>query len=59
LPDNPLPREARTEYGLPDDAFVFACFNRLFKLDSATFAAWLRILHRVPHSVLWLLRVRF
>jgi protein O-GlcNAc transferase len=35
--------------------FVFANLNRLSKLDAPSLACWLRILKRVPHSVLWLL----
>lgn len=41
---------------MPDDAVVFANFNQLYKIDPATFSMWLRILVRVPNSVLWLLR---
>jgi protein O-GlcNAc transferase len=35
---------------------VFANFNQIYKIDPAIFAVWMRILKRVPHSVLWLLR---
>jgi predicted O-linked N-acetylglucosamine transferase (SPINDLY family) len=52
MPAAPAP--ARAELGLPDDAFVFCCMNGLYKLDAETFAAWMRILARVPGSVLWL-----
>ncbi|KAI8338675.1 glycosyl transferase family 41-domain-containing protein [Chlamydoabsidia padenii] len=41
---------------LPDDVVIFANFNQLYKLDPATFRLWLRILARVPNSILWLLR---
>ncbi len=44
----------RTEYGLPDNAFVFCCFNQTFKITPDIFAAWLRLLNTVPDSVLWL-----
>jgi predicted O-linked N-acetylglucosamine transferase (SPINDLY family) len=56
-PASPMPiasAPARAEVGLPDDAFVFCCMNGLYKLDAGTFAAWMRILARVPASVLWL-----
>lgn len=56
--ENPYPRSRRAQYHLPEDAFVFACFNRLFKMDAETYELWLRILVAVPRSVLWLLRVR-
>ncbi|MCP4328060.1 MAG: tetratricopeptide repeat protein [Alphaproteobacteria bacterium] len=46
---------ARAEWSLPDDAFVFACFNLNNKIEPATFAAWMRILRKAPAAVLWLL----
>lgn len=45
---------ARAELGLPDNGFVFCCFNRSFKISASIFEAWTRILRRVPGSVLWL-----
>lgn len=45
---------ARGELGLPDDAFVFCCFNNVYKIQPAIFGSWMRILRRVPQSVLWL-----
>lgn len=45
----------RREMGLPPEAVVFCCFNQPFKIDRATFDAWLEILRQVPGSVLWLL----
>lgn len=45
----------RRECRLPDDAFVFCCFNSTQKLDPGSFAIWMRLLHKVEHSVLWLL----
>lgn len=41
---------------LPDDVVIFANFNQLYKLEPGTFRVWLRILERVPNSILWLLR---
>lgn len=46
---------SRAECGLPESAFVFACFNAMYKFDPETFGVWMRILDRVPGSVLWLL----
>lgn len=48
-------RPQRSAYGLPDDAFVFCSFNNNFKFTEPVFQAWMRILHAVPNSVLWLL----
>ena len=47
---------SRLELGLPDSGFVFACFNNPYKILPATFDVWMRILQRVPGSVLWLLQ---
>ncbi|KAF8527916.1 glycosyl transferase family 41-domain-containing protein [Hysterangium stoloniferum] len=41
---------------LDRDTFIFANFNQLYKIDPSIFASWLRILDRVPNSILWLLR---
>jgi protein O-GlcNAc transferase len=54
LNEGALPR--RADCGLPDDKIIFSCSNQLYKYDPATFATWMRILQRVPDSVLWLLR---
>lgn len=48
-------RPTRAEVGLPEDAFVFCCFNGTHKVSRFTFMRWLEILKRVPGSVLWLL----
>jgi predicted O-linked N-acetylglucosamine transferase (SPINDLY family) len=42
------------EIGLPDHAFVFCCFNNNWKITPAMFDIWMRLLHRVEGSVLWL-----
>ncbi len=48
-------RPTRADAGLPDDAFVFCCFNGPQKISRFTFARWMEILSRTPNSVLWLL----
>jgi protein O-GlcNAc transferase len=45
---------ARGELGLPDAGFVYACFNQVYKIEPDVFNLWMRILTRVPGSVLWL-----
>jgi predicted O-linked N-acetylglucosamine transferase (SPINDLY family) len=45
----------RAEAGLPEDAFVYCCFNGAHKITRPTFERWLMILKRVPGSVLWFL----
>ena len=46
----------RAELGLPEDAFVFCCFNNNYKILPETFDSWIRILNAVEGSVLWLLQ---
>jgi len=46
---------SRAQLGLPEDIFVFACFNNNYKITPPIFDSWMRILSRVPSSVLWLL----
>ena len=48
-------RFSRAELGLPDDAFVYCCFNNTYKLTPAFFALWMRLLARTPGSVLWMM----
>ncbi len=45
---------SRASLGLPEDAFVFCCFNNNYKIMPAVFDRWCRLLHAVPDSVLWL-----
>jgi predicted O-linked N-acetylglucosamine transferase (SPINDLY family) len=45
----------RAELGLPSGGFVFCCFNNSYKILPGTFDSWMRIVARVPGSVLWLL----
>jgi len=46
----------KQELGLPEDAFVFCCFNNNFKITPDIFDSWVRILKAVEGSVLWLLQ---
>jgi predicted O-linked N-acetylglucosamine transferase (SPINDLY family) len=46
---------SRAELGLPENAFVFACFNNNYKITPTTFDSWMKILSLVQGSVLWLL----
>ena len=46
----------RAVFGIPEDKFVFACFNQLFKIEPEIFACWMRVMKRTAGSVLWLLR---
>ena len=52
LSDKPM---TRADFGLPEDAFVYCCFNNVYKITPTLFSVWMRILHTVPHACLWLL----
>jgi predicted O-linked N-acetylglucosamine transferase (SPINDLY family) len=45
----------RQQQGLPDEGFVFACFNNNYKITPEVFGIWMRLLAQVQGSVLWLL----
>jgi protein O-GlcNAc transferase len=49
------PAPGRAALGLPEDAFVFCCFNNNYKITPDVFAVWMRLLGKVERSVLWLL----
>lgn len=51
--DKPL---ARKDYGLPENAFVYCCFNNSYKIEPTVFNIWAEILANTPNSVLWLLK---
>lgn len=46
----------RRDMGLAEEAFVFCCFNNNYKITPEIFTVWMRLLSKVPGSVLWLLQ---
>ena len=44
----------RQDYNLPEDSFVFCCFNNSFKITPKEFDIWMRLLSKIDGSVLWL-----
>lgn len=46
---------SRKDCGLPENAFVFCCFNQTFKILPSMFDIWMRLLKAKSNSVLWLL----
>jgi protein O-GlcNAc transferase len=48
----PIP--SRVTHGLPPNAFIFSCFNNAYKLNPTILDVWMRLLLKIPHSVLWL-----
>jgi len=49
------PPPTRRELGLPEDGFVYCCFNGSQKFTPFMFDRWMTILRGVPGSTLWLL----
>lgn len=45
----------RASAQLPEHAFVMASFGNSYKITAEVFAGWLRLLKRIPESVLWLI----
>jgi len=45
----------RDQCGLPQNDFVYCCFNNNYKITPWIFDSWMRILSRVDDSVIWLL----
>ena len=48
----------RESAGLPEEGFVFSCFNNAYKISSAEFGIWMELLEEVEGSVLWILASR-
>jgi predicted O-linked N-acetylglucosamine transferase (SPINDLY family) len=46
---------SKKELGLPEEGFVFCCFNNSYKILPQMFDIWMRLLRSVPGSVLWLI----
>ncbi len=45
----------KEELKLPEDNFIFCCFNKNQKINPRIFNMWINILKKVNNSVLWLL----
>ncbi|MHB8885478.1 MAG: O-linked N-acetylglucosamine transferase family protein [Methylovirgula sp.] len=45
---------SRADCSLPEEGFVFCCFNNTYKITPRFFSLWMRLLEAVPGSVLWL-----
>src|ERR1051326_3109798 len=45
---------SRRDAGLPEDAFVFCCFNNNYKMTAPAYDVWMRLLRSVEPRVLWL-----
>jgi len=45
---------SRADQGLPEEGFIFCCFNNSYKITPDIIRSWSRILKNVDGSVLWL-----
>ena len=55
-PNRPIGKnKTKKEIGLPENKFVFCCFNHHWKWNNTILNAWKTILNNCPHSVLWLM----
>jgi protein O-GlcNAc transferase len=45
---------SKKDFLIPDDSFVFCCFNASYKFNKRIVNIWSKILYSVPNSVLWL-----
>lgn len=45
----------KKDYNLPENKFIFCCFNNIIKINPYIFNTWMNILKRNTNSVLWLL----
>lgn len=53
--DTPIREAKRSEFDLPEDAFVMAAFGNVYKITPEMFATWMDILKEIPKAVLWLI----
>jgi len=44
----------RADFGLPEQGFVFCCFNNAYKITPPIFDLWMQILKQADGSVLWI-----
>jgi protein O-GlcNAc transferase len=64
LPNSLMPRDRtcepsnqvfqKSKFYLPENKFVYCAFNGNYKIHPRTFDSWIKILKKVPGSVLWL-----
>ena len=45
---------SRAAAGLPEEGFIYCCFNAAYKITPDLFDVWMRLLLKTPNSVLWL-----
>ena len=48
-------KTTRSDWGLPDKEFVFGYLGQSYKIEPRLFDVWMRLVKRVPKSVMWLM----
>ena len=46
----------KKDFGLPQDKFIFGCFNNGYKITPLIFKSWMNILRKCETSILWILQ---
>jgi len=46
----------KVQCGLPENSFVYCCFNNAYKIDATIFRIWMEILKKQNDAILWLLK---
>ena len=49
----------RSLYGIPDDVFIYACFQRPHNIDPELFGVWMNILREVEESMFLMVRYNY
>ena len=49
-------KKQKKDFGLPENSFIFCCFNNLNKISQKELQIWSNILNQVNNSVLWLIK---
>ena len=44
----------RKDFGIPDNAVIYCCFNKSYKITPEIFNTWINIINEVENSILWL-----
>ena len=44
----------RKDFGIPDNAIIYCCFNKSYKITPEIFNTWINIINKVENSILWL-----
>ena len=44
----------RKDFDIPDNAIIYCCFNKSYKITPDIFDIWINIINKVENSILWL-----